>query len=391
MSQDLKLPKRGFVNVAVISLCHFVGDYYLNLLPVMLPILALKFGFSYTQCGLLYMIFQVLASFFQAPIGLLADRRNLGVFLPLSILTAGVLSSSIGLCSGPVSLVLIVFGAGLCSSGFHPISGGIVPNISPKGYEVLSTSIYIVGGNIGFALAPFITALYLEHFVPQELIYLSALPVFTAILCTVRRLHVRELPKTAEEGLSLKKIFENHDFLKLVLSIGLRAICYCSLVVYIPLFYESLGISAVTAASVLTTFLTGTAIGGLIVGIISAKFRVKTMVVTSYIVTFIALAVFLLKADASVISFICAFVAGAALYGSTPVAIVWSQRLLPKADSFATSMMLGFTFGIGYTLSSAVGLAADFIGLHHALILIDLPSMVLALVVILKVKSAREC
>ena len=89
-------PKRGWGNIAVASWCHFVGDFYCNLLPVLLPILALKFGLSYSQCGLLYMIFQVSASFLQAPIGIAADKHNLGILLPVSIITGGVLASAVG-------------------------------------------------------------------------------------------------------------------------------------------------------------------------------------------------------------------------------------------------------------------------------------------------------
>lgn len=101
-------PKRGWGNIAVASWCHFVGDFYCNLLPVLLPILALKFGLSYSQCGLLYMIFQVSASFLQAPIGIAADKHNLGILLPVSIITSGVLASAVGLCSSAWILVIII-------------------------------------------------------------------------------------------------------------------------------------------------------------------------------------------------------------------------------------------------------------------------------------------
>ena len=102
-------PKRGWGNIAVASWSHFVGDFYCNLLPVLLPILALKFGLSYSQCGLLYMIFQVSASFLQAPIGIAADKHNLGILLPVSIITGGVLASAVGLCSSAWILVIIIF------------------------------------------------------------------------------------------------------------------------------------------------------------------------------------------------------------------------------------------------------------------------------------------
>ena len=76
------------------------------------------------------------------------------------------------------------------------------------------------------------------------------------------------------------------------------------------------------------------------------------------------------------------------LYGATPPAIVWAQKLLPHADSFATSMMLGFTFGIGYALSVFVGWLGDYIGLQNSLVIWIFSTMILATVVILRVKES---
>lgn len=380
-------PKRGWGNIAVASWCHFVGDFYCNLLPVLLPILALKFGLSYSQCGLLYMIFQVSASFLQAPIGIAADKHNLGIILPISIFTGGVLASAVGLCSSEWLLVIIIFLSGICSSGFHPIAGGIVPIISPKGKEVLATSLFIVGGNIGFAVAPFITALYLEFFTQEEIIYLAVIPVVTTLLLFKRGLYSKPKPENAAQIISLKKIISNKPFLLLVSSIGLRAVCYCSLVIFIPLLYAEKGISSVSASSVLMTLLIGTATGGMLVGAISTRFKLKTLIVYSYALTIAMMAIFMYKADDSVLSYVSIFLAGVGLYGSTPPAIVWAQKLLPHADSFATSMMLGFTFGIGYALSVFVGWLGDYIGLQQSLVVWIFSTMFLATVVILRVKE----
>ena len=187
------LPKRGLVNTYLLGWVHFVGDYYANILPVMLPILALKFGFSYSECGLLYMILQVSGCLLQAPLGIAADKRNLGLLLPISILTSGVLASSVGLCNSVWILVVIVFLSGICSSGFHPVLGGMVPVVSPKGREIFGTSIFLVGGNVGFAIAPFLTALYLEHFESPKLIYLAVFPIITTAIIFQRKINKKEI------------------------------------------------------------------------------------------------------------------------------------------------------------------------------------------------------
>lgn len=382
------LPNRSWINIASASWIHFVADFYTNLLPVLLPLLALKFGFSYSECGMLFMLFQVTASLLQAPIGILADRKNLGIYLPLSVLTGGVLASAVGLCDSAVILVAIIFLSGICSSGFHPISGGIIPLITPKGREVLSTSIYIVGGNIGFAIAPFVTALYLEHFTQVDLIYLAIIPILTTALAFKQRLYVKPAPLNPKDAISLKVILKCKPFLWLVSSIGLRAVCYCSLVIYIPLLFQSKGLSSISASAILMTMLIGTAIGGLLVGAIARRFKLKFLILSSYVLTILMMVLFLNKADDSLISYISIFIVGIGLYGVTPPAIVLAQRLLPKADSFATSMMLGFTFGLGYIISVLVGVIGDYTDLQSSLSLVIFPTMIGAVISILMVKES---
>ncbi len=384
---NTKPPKRGWLNVFVTSYAHFIGDYYSNILPVMLPILALQFDLSYSQCGMLYMIFQVAASFLQAPIGIAADKKNLGIIFPLSIMLCGVFASAVGLSTSPMMLIIIVFVSGICASGFHPIAGGILPSVSPKNHEVLATSIFIVGGNIGFAIAPFLTALYLKYFSQQELFYLAIIPVLSALLLIIRRLHIKENNYSGVDSISIKRILSNKPFLWLVASIACRSVCYCAFVIYLPLLLSIRGISSVNASAVLMTMLAGTAVGGLVVGGLSLRYKLIQLIFGSYIFTFAMIVIFLFNADDSLISFISIFFAGLGMYGSTPPAIVWAQKLLPHADSFATSMMLGFTFGIGYILCVFIGILGDYIGLLESIRIFTIISLILACILIIKVRN----
>ena len=183
-------------------------------------------------------------------------------------------------------------------------------------------------------------------------------------------------------------ILKCKPFLWLVSSIGLRAVCYCSLVIYIPLLFQSKGLSSISASAILMTMLIGTAIGGLLVGAIARRFKLKFLILSSYVLTILMMVLFLNKADDSLISYISIFIAGIGLYGVTPPAIVLAQRLLPKADSFATSMMLGFTFGLGYILSVLVGVIGDYTDLQSSLSLVIFPTMIGAVISILMIKES---
>ena len=161
------------------------------------------------------------------------------------------------------------------------------------------------------------------------------------------------------------------------------------MVAYLPLFLNEKGYSSTESAQALFAMLFGTAFGGMAIGGLSTRLGLKKLILLTYVVTIGAVSGFLYLGDLSVLSYVLLFITGAGLYGSTPAAIVWSQRSLSKSAAFATSMMLGFTFGIGYIVSVATGIIADFVGLHTALWVTLVPALVLAIIILLPLKEPK--
>ena len=382
-------PKRSWLNVNIMGLGHFTSDFYCNILPLMLPLLAQRFGLSYAECGSLFMIFQIGANFIQPPIGLIADRRNVNYLMPLSILFGAIFICSIGATTNLLLLVCFIFTAGICASGFHPIAGGIMPHVTPKNKDVLATSIFIVGGNVGFAIAPTCVAFFLTYYGSENLAWLSLPAILMTIIMYMAGLNRSTSSGKTQQVTSISEIVHNKTFVRFVMSIGFRSLVYCSLIAYLPLLLSSNGYTTKESASALLSFLVGTAFGGLVIGGLSVRLGLKNLIMITYIVITFAVGVFLYLADLSIASYIALFIAGAGLYGSTPPAIVWSQRLLTKSAAFATSMMLGFTFGLGYIVSVFTGILADFIGLHYALTLSNMIAMALAILLLIYLKEPK--
>ncbi len=383
-------PSRGWFNVCFMGLTHFTSDFYCNVLPVMLPLLALRFGLSYSMCGMLFMIFQVSSSFIQPPVGVLADRRDVNSLMPLSILTGGIFACAVGLCPNVYILCFVILLAGICSSGYHPIAGGIVPHICPPKHEVFATSVFIAGGNIGFAVAPVLIALFMESCGDQNLIFLSIPAIIVTAVIYMRRLHIKDRQGPAIEVPSTGEMLRNKNFVWFTVCIGLRSWGYCALVSYLALLLTSHGHSTVQSATAIMVMLLGTATGGLATGGLAGKFGLKSVIASSFVIAFIFFAYFLYDPSLSFVSYAALFITGAALYGSTPAAIVWSKRVLGGSSAaFATSMMLGFTFGIGYTISIFTGFIGDLVNLRFGLAVTCLPALVLALVILLSLKEPR--
>lgn len=380
-------PAVGWANVGLLGISHFVADFYCNVLPILLPLLAVKFGFSYAACGSLFMAFQVVASFLQPPLGLMADRKSINWIMPVSIITSGILVCAVFETDSVLILILIVIMSGLCSSGFHPVAGGIVPLVAPKNKDILATSIFIAGGNIGFALAPTLVAFYLHYVGQEDLLYLSAPALITAALIFMRRLHIKAKPSGLIALPNVHEIVRNQPFMIFILGICLRAWSYCAMVIYLALVFTEMGYNLAQSSSGILAMLLGVTAGGLIIGSLSLRFGMKQLIIMTLIVSIAAETVFVIKADLSVISYIALFVMGAGLYGSTPVAIVWSERMLSGSAAFSSSMILGFTFGVGYVASVISGYIGDYIGLLNGIAITTIPSLIAALVIFMFLKE----
>ncbi len=388
-----KGPSVGWVNVGMMGWAHLASDFYCDILPILLPVMALRFGFSYSECGALFMAFQILANFVQPVLGLAAVRYNLNWTMPLSIATAGIFICLVTLAPNTWILVATIILSGACASTFHPVAGGIMPKVTPKGHDVLATSIFIAGGNIGFGFAPLIVAMFLEHFTDDKLWYLSLPAVLTACVLYMRRLHVKEkvISSAQIKNVDMKALFHNKPFILFTVSFALRSLCYCSMLIYLPLLFKDHGFETVESASAVTTMLLGTVAGGLSVGALSSRFGLKSLILSTYILSFLSIALFLWQPDLTAITYISLFLAGASIYGSTPVAIVWAERMLGReAAAFATSMMLGFTFGVGYIISILTGVVSDHFGLSFGIASTLLPALVIASLILITLKEPED-
>lgn len=386
------VPKRSWFNVGIMSLSHFMSDYYTAFLPVLLPILATRYDISYSQCAAIYMVFSVAMNFLQPPIGIIADKRNLNFLMPLSILTGGIFASAVILSPNLFVLLSIVLLCGVCSSGFHPVSAAILTTVVPLKSKGLGTSIYIAGGNLGFALAPIIVAAFIEQFGETSLIAMALPAMITTALIYIRHLQAPSpiKPKTQDSSgreVKLSSLICTKQFILLNTSIALRSWTYCSLVTFIPMLFAAKGFSSMEGASSLVVMLIGAVAGGLAGGALTDKFGPKKVTLGSFVLALITGIIFLNLADLSLISLGALFLCGAGVYGSTPNAIVWAQRLMPNNAAFAASMMLGFTFGAGYVESVLTGVLGDLIGLKEALIYTTSIPMVLAIVLLVILKE----
>jgi MFS transporter, FSR family, fosmidomycin resistance protein len=137
--------------------CHLINDTMQAVLYSVYPLLRDSYALTFTQVGLITMVFQVLASVLQPIIGHFTDKRPLPFIMPLAptCTLAGLLLLA-SANSYPV-ILLAAMTIGLGSAIFHP-DASRVARLSSGGRYGFAQSTFQVGGNIGTAIGPLLAA-----------------------------------------------------------------------------------------------------------------------------------------------------------------------------------------------------------------------------------------
>lgn len=114
----------------------------------------------------------ILGSFFasyalcQVPSGWLSDRFGARTMLTIYILLWSLFTAMTGFVTGFVVLLIFRLGFGVGQAGAYPTSANIVSKWMPLSARGFASSMVAVGGRLGGALAPILTAFLIVLFVP---------------------------------------------------------------------------------------------------------------------------------------------------------------------------------------------------------------------------------
>ncbi len=118
------------------------------------------------QTGFLLGAFFLTYAFGQIPGGWLADRYGTRMMLAFYLAVWSVLTGLMGLATTFVALLLFRFGCGLFEAGAYPACAGLIRRWIPKYLQGLASGVVSIGGRIGGAVSPVMTAYLMAAFMP---------------------------------------------------------------------------------------------------------------------------------------------------------------------------------------------------------------------------------
>lgn len=349
--------------VGAVSFVHLLNDLIQAILPAIYPMLKQDYALSFTQIGLITLIFQLTASLLQPAVGLYTDKHPKPFLLPLGMLftlLGLVLLSVVG--SFPLLLLASAM-IGLGSSTFHP-EASRVARMASGGRYGFAQGLFQVGGNAGSALGPLLAAIIIMPrgqgsigwfclFAIVGIIVL--LRVSRWVVSSNARLQLRAAA-TMGNGLTTRQT--RRALLVLALLVFSKYV-YMTCLSNFYTFYliETFAVSVATSQLYLFLFLAAVAVGTVLGGPIGDKIGRKPVIWVS-ILGAAPLALLLPYSNLAGVAILTVLI-GLIMSSAFSAIIVFAQELMPAKIGMISGVFYGMMFGISGIAAALLGMLAD--------------------------------
>ena len=153
-SAEVPSLRRDVLTTALIGVAHGCSHFFQLVLPPLFPFFIAEFDVSYTELGILMTVFFITSGFGQPLAGFLVDRFGARrvMLLGLGIYVIAVLAFSVLPEFWMYFVVIAIAAIGNCV--FHPADITILNANVRESHLGRAFSIHTVGGNLGWAIAP---------------------------------------------------------------------------------------------------------------------------------------------------------------------------------------------------------------------------------------------
>jgi FSR family fosmidomycin resistance protein-like MFS transporter len=252
-------------------------------------------------------------------------------------------------------------------AAFHPEAAAMAASLS-GGKKTLGMSVFMLGGNAGYGLGPFLILLVVSY-LGMDWSFLSCLPALGLVWLLYRYAPTGERsiaptpgsPSSTEGHMNLRL----PSFGLLLGVVVLRVTAVLSLTTFLPMIQKLRGFSLLAAGSSFTVFMICGALGGLAGGALADRVGRKKMIVTSLVLILPAFLAFLLwKGPAS---FLILSLLGFSFFLSESACIVLAQEMAPGKARTVSGIIMGMAWGLGGFGVLGTGALADAVGIEWAM------------------------
>ncbi|WP_223585291.1 MFS transporter [Sphingobacterium sp. GVS05A] len=355
-----------------ISISHLLNDLIQSVIPAVYPLLKSNYALSFTQIGIITLVFQLTASILQPFVGLYTDKnptpRSLAIGMLFSL--AGLLC--IAFASSFIYILLSVSLIGMGSSIFHP-EASRVAHLASGGKKGLAQSIFQVGGNAGGAIGPLLAALIVIPFGQQYIGVFGVLAILAILILTYvgnwYQLHLK--PKATVSTLNVTPVKSSFSRSKIIFALVILLILIFSKYFYMAsmtsyfTFYliDKFGITVQESQIYLFVFLASVAVGTILGGPLGDRYGRKLIIWVSILGA--APFTLLLPHVGLTLTMILSILIGLIISSAFSAILVYATELIPGKVGMIAGLFFGLAFGMGGIGSAILGWLADRTSIEH--------------------------
>ncbi len=356
-----------------ITFAHITVDMHTGSLAILLPTLLVAFDLNYALAASIFTANQIVIAIAQPFFGTLGDARSYRWMVWFGCALTGVAMVSIMFLPNYWLVIAAVMLSGIGSAMFHPEAISRIRTVS--GEKVTSgVSLFFAGGNVGFALGPFLATIFATNFGQRgELLMLLPTVLALIFLATQWRVLSQATPKKAKTRATgnAGRIAVAGLVSFLMLIIVLRSSTLKGLETFIPLYYsETTTLSNQMIANLVTTLSLAGVIGTLLGGVIADRIGRRLTMGLSMVISLAGIYGFL--NSSGLLRFALLFVTGACLTAAWPIIVVMIQEVMPNNVGLASGLSLGTAYGAQAIVVQLLGLVADQRGLGTVMTILSL-------------------
>jgi MFS transporter, FSR family, fosmidomycin resistance protein len=352
--------------MALLGSGHFVVDMTVGALAPLVPLFTSSFDLSDLQASMILGASTFSSSAIQPLFGWLADRRPASWLLWGGVSVAAALFALAGFAGGYLVLLACIVGSGIGVAAYHPEAARVAHALAGD-RKATGVAWFMTGGNLGFAVGPLITALFIPLAGTRATlaILVPGAIVAAVLLAQIRRVALPLIPVSARRAATGGP--HGPGFALLVVVTTMRTWTQFGLLLLVPLILtEERGWSDRAAGAALFAYTGGMVLGTIGGSILADRIGGRRMLVVTMPIAAPLVLGFLYAP--SPVGVVLLGLCGAAAMASMSVTVVMGQAYMPHRMALAAGLMIGFaSIGVATLGLALVGAVADAAGRDSAM------------------------
>lgn len=359
--------------LAVAAATHFTHDGFADILYVFLPLWAGEFRLMFAQVGLLRTVYSGAMALFQIPAGFLAERWGERRLLALGTAVTGLGFVVAGWAGGFVSLLVILFAAGLASGVQHPLSSSLVARAYEIGPRRAALGTYNFAGDVGKMTVPAVVALgatvigWRAASASFGLIGILAAIVIALVLSRLAAGDYPERPISAGTPLRGWGVRDWRGFQALAAIHTIDSGTRTPFLTFVPFVLIAKGLSVAGVGGALALVFAGGAVGKFVCGLVAERLGIIRTVVLTELAT--AVGIIGVVAAPLPLAMATLLPLGIALNGTSSVLYgTVAELVTPERRTRAYGLYYTISIGASALAPSLYGLLGDAVGVPATLV-----------------------